>query len=111
MSATLPLAIDKTSPIPLYYQLELALKEAIRNGVLTPGAKLEKESELVARLNVSRITVRKAIDHLVAAGLLVRQPHAGTYVAASDQSVAPTRPTPPLFRNRNPEPPDQSIPQ
>lgn len=111
MPAPLSLAIDRSSPVPVYHQLAQALEEAIRSGVLPPGAKLESETKLAARLRITRPTVRKALEQLVAHGLLVRQPHAGTYVAAPNQSVAPTRPTPPLFRNRNPEPPDQSIPQ
>lgn len=108
MSTVLSLPIDRSSPVPVYYQLVQVLEEAVRRGVLTPGAKLEKETELAARLHTSRTTVRKAVDHLVAAGVLVRRPWVGTYVASTDQPVVPCRSTPPLLRNRKPDTPHEA---
>lgn len=72
--------LDKTSPIPLYYQLTTRLEQAIREDVLPPGARLENEIALGHRLGLSRPTVRRAIQELVDKGLLVRRRGIGTQV-------------------------------
>ncbi|PKP94337.1 MAG: GntR family transcriptional regulator [Alphaproteobacteria bacterium HGW-Alphaproteobacteria-16] len=69
-------------PGPLYLQLQDAIRGSIENGELLPRATLPPEREISARLDISRITVRKAISGLVEEGLLVRQQGSGTYVAA-----------------------------
>ncbi|GAA4146032.1 GntR family transcriptional regulator [Actinomadura keratinilytica] len=75
-----PVSVDRTSPVPLYFQLAQQLEEAIRSGALPPGARLENEMELAARCRLSRPTVRQAIQHLVDKGLLVRRRGVGTQV-------------------------------
>lgn len=70
------------SDLPLYQQLQRALRTAIDNGVLKPDDALPPERDLASNLDVSRITVRKAVDGLVAEGLLVRQQGSGTFVRA-----------------------------
>jgi GntR family transcriptional regulator len=67
---------------PLYQQLQRALREAIDKRVLSPDDALPAERELAAELDVSRITVRKAIEGLVNEGLLVRRPGSGNFVSA-----------------------------
>lgn len=109
MSAALPLAIDKASPVPVYHQLAQAMEGAIRSGALAPGAKLEKESDLAVRLHVSRPTVRKALNQLVDAGLLVRTPWVGAYVADTDQLAHPRRPSASHFGNRRPDKPQKNL--
>ena len=47
-----------------------------------PGDRLPSERELSARWGVARMTVRHAMDTLVAEGLVVRRQGSGTYVAA-----------------------------
>ncbi|MEU4657716.1 GntR family transcriptional regulator [Streptomyces sp. NPDC023723] len=81
--ATPDLGVDRTSPVPLYFQLSQQLEAAIEQGVLTPGSLLGNEIELAARLGLSRPTVRQAIQSLVDKGLLVRRRGVGTQVVHS----------------------------
>ena len=83
MSGPLRLTVDKSSPVPLYHQVAQGLEDAIRNGELPPGTKLDNEIDLANRLNLSRPTMRKAMDQLVRAGLLVRKRGVGTQVVGT----------------------------
>ena len=74
--------LDESSSLPLYQQLERALREAIERRVFGPDDALPAERDLATELSVSRITVRKAIDRLVSEGLLVRRQGSGTFVLA-----------------------------
>ncbi len=78
-----PLSVDRTSPVPLYYQLAQQLEAAIENGALPPGSLLGNEIDLATRLGLSRPTVRQAIQSLVDKGLLVRRRGVGTQVLHS----------------------------
>ncbi|MEU5974780.1 GntR family transcriptional regulator [Streptomyces sp. NPDC047315] len=82
-SVSLQLSVDRTSPVPLYYQLSQQLEAAIERGALTPGSLLGNEIELAGRLGLSRPTVRQAIQSLVDKGLLVRRRGVGTQVVHS----------------------------
>nr|WP_167307163.1 MULTISPECIES: myo-inositol degradation transcriptional regulator [Streptomyces] len=77
------LSVDRSSPVPLYFQLSQQLEAAIEHGALTPGSLLGNEIELAARLGLSRPTVRQAIQSLVDKGLLVRRRGVGTQVVHS----------------------------
>ena len=72
--------LDEASSLPLYQQLQRALRQAIESRVLSPDDALPPERDLAADFKVSRITVRKAIDGLVTDGLLVRRQGSGTFV-------------------------------
>ena len=74
--------LDRTSPIPLYFQIAENLKEAIQAGTIAPGERLDNELELAEQLGVSRPTVRQAIQRLVQHGLVVRRRGLGTVVVA-----------------------------
>ncbi|WP_179201324.1 GntR family transcriptional regulator [Streptomyces scabiei] len=80
---SLQLSVDRSSPVPLYFQLSQQLEAAIEHGELTPGSLLGNEIELAARLGLSRPTVRQAIQSLVDKGLLVRRRGVGTQVVHS----------------------------
>lgn len=82
-SLPLQLAVDRTSPVPLYFQLAQQLEAAIERGRLAPGSLLGNEIELAGRLGLSRPTVRQAIQSLVDKGLLVRRRGVGTQVLHS----------------------------
>ncbi|MBT2292171.1 GntR family transcriptional regulator [Paenibacillus albidus] len=65
---------------PLYIQLKKAVLSAIDNGTFNQGDKIPTEIELSQTYNVSRITVRKAIEELVSAGYLIKRQGKGTFV-------------------------------
>ncbi|MET9979749.1 GntR family transcriptional regulator [Streptomyces microflavus] len=79
----LPLSVDRTSPVPLYFQLAQQLEAAVEQGRLAPGTLLGNEIDLAARLGLSRPTVRQAIQSLVDKGLMVRRRGVGTQVVHS----------------------------
>jgi GntR family transcriptional regulator len=74
--------LDEGSRLPLYQQLQRALRQAIESHVLGPDDALPPERDLAADFSVSRITVRKAIEGLVGEGMLVRRQGSGTFVCA-----------------------------
>jgi GntR family transcriptional regulator len=74
--------LDESSRLPLYQQLQRALRRAIESRVLAPDDALPPERDLASDFSVSRITVRKAIDGLVSEGMLVRRQGSGTFVRA-----------------------------
>jgi GntR family transcriptional regulator len=76
------LQLDRSSPIPLYFQIAENLKRAISDGTLTPGERLDNELDLAERLGVSRPTVRQAVQRLVDQGLVLRRRGLGTVVIA-----------------------------
>jgi GntR family transcriptional regulator len=77
--------LDEGSSLPLYQQLQRALRKAIEIQLLGPEDALPAERDLAADFNVSRITVRKALDGLVAEGLLVRRQGSGNFVSTRVQ--------------------------
>ena len=75
------ISIDRTSPVPLYFQLAQHYEAAIRSGALKVGSRLDNEVQLAERLGMSRPTVRAAFLYLSNKGLVVRKRGAGTLVA------------------------------
>lgn len=73
--------LDRTNPIPLYYQISAQLQEAIDSGRYLPGDSIPSEFEISDYLNVSRPTVRQAIQQLAQKGLVIRRRGIGTVVA------------------------------
>jgi len=78
--AELVLDLDRSSPVPLYFQVSRQLEAAIERGDLEPGDRLENEISLADRWGLSRPTMRRAIEELVDKGLLVRRRGIGTQV-------------------------------
>lgn len=72
--------LDRSSPIPLYFQVATRLQQLIENGEMAVGSRLENEVELADRLGVSRPTMRSAIQYLVERGMLVRKRGVGTQI-------------------------------
>ncbi|WP_210573680.1 PLP-dependent aminotransferase family protein [Streptomyces sp. GESEQ-4] len=82
--------------------LERALRDAVRDGRLAPGAPLPATRRLAAELGVSRGTVKAAYDQLVAEGYLTARQGAGTQVAplpsaTTEPPEAAARARAPLF--------------
>ncbi len=82
----LDITLERNSPVPLYYQLAQSIEEAINNGQLAAGDRLENEVSMTKRLGLSRPTARQAIQELVKKGLLVRKRGVGTQVVHSQFS-------------------------
>src|SRR5215217_6938541 len=78
--AQLVVDLDRSSPVPLYYQVSRQIEAAIDSGALAPGDRLENEISLADRWGLSRPTMRRAIQELVDKGLLVRRRGIGTQV-------------------------------
>jgi GntR family transcriptional regulator len=81
---------ERTFPLvaaPLYRQVEEQLARQIADGTYAPGTLLPSDAELCKMFGVSRITVRHAIDKLVASNLVRRQQGVGTHVVGADQAV------------------------
>jgi DNA-binding GntR family transcriptional regulator len=75
-----PVEVDRSSPVPLYFQVASRLQELIEAGEIGVGARIENEVDLAERLGVSRPTTRRAIQYLVERGMLVRKRGVGTQV-------------------------------
>lgn len=73
--------IDRNSSTPLYSQLKEALLSLIQSGSFQKGDFIPTERHLGEQFQVSRITVRRAIDELAREGYLTTQQGRGTVVA------------------------------
>ena len=88
-----PDSIFDTNPLvlpqggPLYLQLKRWIEDAIHRGALKPGDALPSERDLALKADVSRVTVRKAVQHLVQDGILIQRHGSGTFVAPQSQRV------------------------
>lgn len=66
----------------LYEQIALKIRQKIESGVYQGGQQLPSEIEFVKDFEASRTTIRRAVDTLVAQGLVVRKNGVGLFVAA-----------------------------
>jgi GntR family transcriptional regulator, arabinose operon transcriptional repressor len=73
--------VDKTSSIPLYFQIKDQLFQEIEDGIYKTGERLPPERELIERFNVARMTLRQAIKILIDQGFLESRRGSGVYVA------------------------------
>lgn len=79
----------RNCPIPLYYQLKRIVLNELANGSLKMGDKLPAEVEFCECLQLSRPTVRLALNELVSEGVLVRKKNSGSYVAEPKIELTP----------------------
>lgn len=77
---TMFLDLDRSGPVPLYFQISQRIERAISDGTIPISSRLENEISLAARLGISRPTIRRAIQELVDKGMLVRRRGVGTQV-------------------------------
>jgi DNA-binding GntR family transcriptional regulator len=80
MSVRPSIVINRSSPVPLYFQVAEQLERAIVDGELAPGDRIANEVTMAGELGLSRPTMRQAIQLLVDKGLLVRKRGVGTQV-------------------------------
>ena len=72
---------------PLYTQFGQYMENVIRTGQFAEGESLPSERELAQISNLSRVTVRKAVDKLVRDGFIVKKHGSGSSVAAQSDRV------------------------
>lgn len=72
--------LDRSSPVPLYFQAATQIERAILDGTLPVGERLDSEVMLADALGLSRPTMRRAIQQLVDKGMVVRKRGVGTQV-------------------------------
>ena len=75
------MTLDPHSGVPLHLQAQQMLRKLIESEEYKNGKMLPKEVDLSKQLNISRNTLRQAINQLVFEGLLVRKKGVGTKVA------------------------------
>jgi transcriptional regulator, GntR family len=84
--ATLFLRLTHTlaeeSRTPLYKRFAVAIKDAVRDGTLVNEEILPSERDFSQSLNISRITVRKAMDELEKEGVVFRSRGYGTQICS-----------------------------
>jgi GntR family transcriptional regulator len=73
--------IDKDSIIPIYYQLIQYIKAQIEKGLWKENDIVPSERELCEKFQISRMTVRQALESLVNEGVLYRKRGIGTFIA------------------------------
>lgn len=72
--------LDRNSTTSLFTQIEADIKNNIENGTYKFGDKLPTENELMELYNVSRITIRRAIEDLTKEGIIIKKQGKGTFV-------------------------------
>lgn len=80
--------VDAPPPVPLYYQVRIAIQKDILEGRLQPGDMLPSERALCEQYEVSSITIRRALRDLVQSGLIYRENGVGTFVAQPTRRFA-----------------------
>ncbi|MBZ7569089.1 GntR family transcriptional regulator [Klebsiella grimontii] len=72
--------LNAEAPAPLYIQLKQAIEAAMTERLLTHGSILPSERKMSQMLELSRVTVVKALDALLEAGLVIKRHGKGTEV-------------------------------
>ena len=73
--------INKYSNIPLYSQLVNIIIKDIEDGTFAEGTKIPSEQEFCTKYDISRPTVRQAINELTISGYLYKEKGKGTFVS------------------------------
>jgi len=83
--------IDSGDPRPLYEQIELQVRAAIRDESLPPGERLPPARELAEDIGVNVHTVLRAYGSLRDAGLIELRPRRGAVVTSTSLRACPVR--------------------
>lgn len=73
-------------PLTKYHQIYLVLREQLQQGLFAQG--IPAETELARQFSVGRVTVRHAMEQLVAEGLIVRVAGRGTFPTAQGRALS-----------------------
>ena len=74
--------LNPNSIVPLYAQIVEQLQRDIQSGLYSQTGRLPTEEELSNKYNVSRITIRRAVDELVSQGLVEKKQGKGTFLCS-----------------------------
>ena len=80
--------MNSKSVKPLYQQIEASIRSDIQTHIYKAGDKLPTETELSAKYNVSKITIRKAMEKLSHNGLMQKVQGKGTFVCPQKDKIA-----------------------
>ena len=80
--------ISKAAPQPIYQQIKKTIQQRIESGEWPAGRKLPSENELVAALDVSRMTINRALRELTQEGLIQRVHGIGSFVAETPRHAS-----------------------
>ena len=80
--------ISKAAPEPIYQQIKRTIQQRIGSGEWPAGQKLPSENELVAALEVSRMTINRALRELTQEGLIERVHGLGSFVAEAPRHAS-----------------------
>lgn len=82
-----PTAFGDAAAGPLYLRLKALIQSAVHDGRLRANDALPSEREIANMLEISRVTVRKALSDLVDEGVLTQRRGSGTFVTHSATRV------------------------
>lgn len=80
-------SVGPSRSLPVYHQLSSILRQQIKDGAFTPDKAMPSEMQLSSGYDVSRVTVRRALELLEAEGRIVRRHGVGTFVAPPARNV------------------------
>ncbi len=80
--------ISKGAPEPIYQQIKKTIQQRIASGEWPAGQKLPSENELVGALEVSRMTINRALRELTQEGLIKRVHGIGSFVAETPRHAS-----------------------
>jgi len=87
----LPLALDRSDPVPLARQLADRIRAAIQQGILLDGTRLPSSRALAASIGVSRGVVTATYEQLASGGFLQQLPRSAPRVH-SPRAASPAEP-------------------
>jgi len=80
--------VSKTAPEPIYLQIKKIIQQRIASGEWIAGQKLPSENDFVAALDVSRMTINRALRELTHEGLVRRVHGLGSFVAETPRHAS-----------------------
>ncbi|HEX4222898.1 MAG TPA: GntR family transcriptional regulator, partial [Pseudonocardiaceae bacterium] len=81
--------LQSDNPEPLWSRAAETIREQVSEGALRPGSRLPPERDLCRRLDISRVTLRRALLQLVDDGVLKPSHGRGWYVASDERKDWP----------------------
>jgi GntR family transcriptional regulator/MocR family aminotransferase len=94
VSSWLPVELGGDEASPLFQRLYRALRQAVLDGRLRPGARLPATRYLAEELGISRNTVLTAYDQLASEGFLELRHRSGVFVAEDLPEAPAPQPAP-----------------